>query len=273
MSVVGYCSRMTDLRITLEHDPDDQDCAVPFADGEVAGRPYRFLVDTGAARTTMAADDYTAGLPAVAAHGSHGTFGVISETLVTVADVAVGPLRASSLDVAVTDAARPDAPCLLGMDVIGRHRCHFRFAAGVVEVGGQASDSASALYTGSRGHAYLDVGWPEAPGVSASANWDSGAGITIVHQDFWLAHRELFTDIGTTEGTDTSGMRMQTPLVLMAGPVIGGRSFRPHKAAVVDLSPANATLDRPMDLILGYPTWIQADWLFDFPARSWALTS
>ena len=264
---------MTDLRITLEHDPDDQGCALPFADGAVAGRPYRFLLDTGAATTTMAADEYTAGLPAVSARDSHGAFCAMGETLVTVADVAVGPLWADSLEVAVTDAARPDAPCLLGMDVIGRYCCHFRFAAGVVEVGGQAPGSASALYTGSRGHAYLDVGWREAPGVSASANWDSGAGITIVHQEFWRQHSELFTGIGTAEGTDASGRRAETPLVLMTGPVIGGRPFLPHKAAVVDLSAANATVDRPMDLILGYPTWSQADWLFDFPARRWALTS
>jgi hypothetical protein len=27
-----------------------------------------------------------------------------------------------------------------------------------------------------------------------------------------------------------------------------------------------------MDLILGYPTIRQADWLFDFPARRWAVT-
>jgi hypothetical protein len=31
-------------------------------------------------------------------------------------------------------------------------------------------------------------------------------------------------------------------------------------------------VERPMDLILGYPAWRQADWLFDFPARKWALT-
>jgi hypothetical protein len=58
----------------------------------------------------------------------------------------------------------------------------------------------------------VDVGWAQAPAVSANANWDS-------------------------------------------------------------LSAANATLERPMDLILGYPTWSQADWLFDFPSRKWALTS
>ncbi len=73
------------------------------------------------------------------------------------------------------------------MDVIGRYRCHFRFAAGVVDVGAQAVGTA-ALYTGGRGHVYVDVGWPAAPGVTGSACWDSGAGITIVHEAFWQAH-------------------------------------------------------------------------------------
>ncbi len=263
---------MTDLRVILEHDPDDQDCAVPFADGTVAGRPYRFLLDTGAARTRMAADEYTTTLQPAGTGGGHGAFGPVTETIVTVTDVSVGPMRAPSLDVTLAAGAAHGAPCLLGMDLIGRYRCHFRLAAGVVEVGALAVGTAP-LYTGSRGHVYVDVGWPDAAGVSGSANWDSGAGITIVNEGFWLAHRELFADLGTTEGTDASGARVATPLVLMSGPVIGGRSFAPHKAAVVDLSAANATLDRPMDLILGYPTWSQAGWIFDFPGRTWALTS
>jgi gag-polyprotein putative aspartyl protease len=263
---------MTDLRVTLEHDPDDRDCAVPFADGTVAGRPYRFVLDTGAARTRMTADEYTTSVQPTGTDEGHGAFGPVKETIITVTDVSVGPMRATSLDVTLANGAAAGAPSLLGMDLIGRYRCHFRFAAGLVDVGARAAGT-DALYTGSRGHVYVDAAWPGAPGVSASANWDSGAGITIVHEGFWLAHRELFTDIGTTEGTDASGTRVATPLVLMSGPVIGQRPFAPHKAAVVDLSAANATLDRPMDLILGYPTWSQADWLFDFPARRWALTS
>ncbi|HEX5188188.1 MAG TPA: retropepsin-like aspartic protease [Streptosporangiaceae bacterium] len=263
---------MTDLRVTLERDPDDQDCAVPFADGTVAGRPYRFLLDTGAARTRMIADEYTTNLCPAGTDSGHAAFGAVTETIVTVADLSVGPMRAPSLDVTLADGAAAGAPSLLGMDVIGRYSCHFRFAAGVVGVGARGAGT-DELYTGSRGHVYVDVGWPEAAGVSASANWDSGAGITIVHEGFWLAHRELFTDLGTTEGTDASGARVATPLVLMSGPVIGRRPFAPHRAAVVDLTAANATLDRPMDLILGYPTWSQADWIFDFPGRTWALTS
>ena len=59
----------------------------------------------------------------------------------------------------------------------------------------------------------------------------------------------------------------------MTGPVIGQRAFGSHKAVAVDLAGVNSTLEYPMDLILGYPTIRQADWLFDFPARRWAVTS
>jgi hypothetical protein len=45
----------------------------------------------------------------------------------------------------------------------------------------------------------------------------------------------------------------------------GHRSRRPV------LSQVNSTLDKPMDLILGYPTILLADWLFDFPARRWTV--
>jgi len=120
----------------------------------------------------------------------------------------------------------------------------------------------------SRGHVYVDVYWPD---VTAQACWDSGAGITIVNRDFRLAHPLLFEEIGTATGTDATGATQDTPVVLVAEAVIGGRSFGEHKAAVVDLSHANSTIELPMDLILGYPTLRQADWLFDFPASRWTV--
>jgi hypothetical protein len=266
---------MASLPVRIQPDPDDPDCAVPFVDGTVAGRPYQFVLDTGAARTTMLADEYTAGLAPIGADLGHGAFGAVSETVVRVTDLSVGPMHCQSLDVARVDGAGPGAHSLLGMDLIGRYRCHFRFAAGVVDVSPPGSGDAGGadLRTDSRGHVYVDVSWAEVPGVSGYACWDSGAGITIVNHGFWEANRELFREIGSADGTDASGTSVQTPLVQMSGPVIGQRSFGPHKAAVVDLSAANATLERPMDLILGYPTLSQADWLFDFPARTWALTS
>lgn len=117
-----------------------------------------------------------------------------------------------------------------------------------------------------RDHPYVEVSWP---GVTAQTCWDTGSGITIVNRDFWLAHPRLFEEIGTSAGTDATGATIETPAVLVAEAVIGGRSFASHKAAVVDLTQANSTIELPMDLILGYPALRQADWLFDFPARRW----
>jgi hypothetical protein len=55
----------------------------------------------------------------------------------------------------------------------------------------------------------------------------------------------------------------------MSGPMIAGVQFGPSLAAVIDMAPMNHGLQYPMDMIVGYPTYRQAEWLFDVPARRW----
>jgi hypothetical protein len=127
---------MGQLRLIIEPDADVPEFGTVLADGTVAGRPYRFVLDTGAARTQLPVDHYTTGLGVVTQESSSGAFGQSgNETVVTVTDLAVGPLRAASLD--VTRAG--DGPGVLGMDVIGRYRCAFRLGAGVVDAGPPAA--------------------------------------------------------------------------------------------------------------------------------------
>jgi predicted aspartyl protease len=254
--------------LIIELDADDADFAAILVDAVVAGRPYRLLLDTGAARTQLRADDYTSALRPVGADESSASFGgTVTEPVVTVTDLTLGSLRLASLD--VTRGERGGAQ-VLGMDVLGRYRCHFRLEAGVLALDARSgTEPGHQFVRGPRGHAYLDVHWP---GVTARACWDTGAGATVVDHAFWLSHPELFEQVGTSTGTDANGDRAETPLLLMAGPVIGHRAFERHKAVAVDLARVNATLEHPMDLILGYPLIRQADWLFDFPARRWAMT-
>jgi hypothetical protein len=255
--------------LIIEPDPDEPDFATVMVDATIAGRPYRLILDTGAARTQLSADEYTSALRPVGADASYGTFGgSVTEPVVTITDLAVGPLRIATLDVTRSERQLSQG---LGMDVLGRYCCHFRLAAGVMDLDmppGTRADNT--LMLGPRGHVYLDAHWP---GVTARTCWDTGAGATVVDRAFWRGHPELFEQIGVSAGTDVNGDQAETPLLLMAGPVIGQHTFSRHKAVAVDLSPVNGTLEHPMDLILGYPTIRQADWLFDFPARRWTMTS
>jgi hypothetical protein len=256
--------------LIIEPDPDDPGCADVFVDGTVAGRPYRFVLDTGAAQTQLETDEYTASLSQTSSESSGGAFSdPVSYPVVTVTDLAVGPLRAATLE--VTRAGNgPHVRNVLGMDVLRHHCCHFRLDASALDVETSPSQLTDQdLTLDRRGHIHVELHWP---GLTAHACWDTGAGATLVNLDFWLAHPELFEPVGTSVGTDVSGAQVETPALLMAETVIGGRTFNGNGAFAVDLSAPNRTAEIPMDLILGYPTLRQADWLMDFPARRWAIT-
>jgi gag-polyprotein putative aspartyl protease len=254
--------------LIIEPDPDDPDFAAVLVEATVAGRPYRLLLDTGAARSQLDADEYTRALTPVDGNLSSGAFGGrVTDPVVTVTDLIAGPLRVPALDVTRSEHGLGN---LLGMDVLGQHRCHFRLDAGILDLETPGGEARHELLVGRRGHPYVEVNWP---GVRGLACWDTGAGATVVNRAFWLEHPGIFEPIGTSAGTDAHGEQVETPLLLMSGPVIGQRAFGSHKAVAVDLSGVNSTLEYPMDLILGYPTIRQADWLFDFPARRWAVTS
>jgi hypothetical protein len=270
----SYAHPVQPIPITVIPDPDTPGCADIKIDITVAGRPYRCELDTGAARTTLVADEYLASLPVTSREGSSGAFAAKDDDLVTIPGLTAGPLSAGPLDVARIEAG-PHRSSVLGMDVLGRHCLRFRFDAGVLElIESPSADADLPLTVGDRGHPYVEFSWDGVGAgreVLASACWDSGSGITLVDAAFQRAHPDLFTPAGTTPGTDSTGTRIEeTPVCLMAGPVIGGVPFGSSLVAVIDMEPMNRGLANPMEVIAGYPTYRQADWLFDVPARRWA---
>ena len=254
------------VNIPLTIVPDDEvpDGGDVLVDGIIAGHPYRFRLDSGAARTELVTDDYLSALPAAGQHVSAGVFGQQeSSDVITIPGMQAGELSTGPVEV-VRVAAGAGRQHLIGMDLLVQYCCEFRFAGRLLVLSAASPRTGLDVRLDRGNHVYLDLEWD---GVTVRACWDSGAGISAVDQAFAAAHPGLFTPAGESTGTDSTTTQASAPLMTMAGPVIGGVQFAPSTVAVIDLGPVNAGLEIPLTVIAGYPLLRQADWLFDFPAR------
>lgn len=118
---------MHTINLIIKPDEDDPEAAEVLVDGAVAGRPTRFLLDTGAARTSLRFDDYTAGFPSTEQNHSSGVFARHSDDLITVPRVEVGPLSWENVALVRMAQERHNVRNLIGMDLLKAFACHFRF--------------------------------------------------------------------------------------------------------------------------------------------------
>lgn len=253
------------LPLSIEVDSRNSGEALPYVSAIVGGQPVRALLDTGAARTTVAPP---AGSVIETRPGQGtGVFGgevedrLVWRTTVEFGDRRIGPIE---LDTRLGNDGRD----LLGQDVLSHFRCEYRLAEAVLRLDGPVPRMAEPLYLDRGNHIYLTARWDNA---SAAAVFDTGASLSVVDTALVDRYPHLFIEHGESEGTDASGSTTQTPIVEMAGPAILGHRFANTMAAAVDLGQVNATLDRPMDLILGWPVIQQANWFIDHTSRTAAL--
>ncbi len=259
---------MNGLDLIIKHEAEDE--AQIFVDGTIGERPYRFLLDTGAAKTSVILDDYTATFESVEQNTSSGVFAPTTEAVIVVPTLEIGPISRSNFSVVRVEQRPSEISNLIGMDLLKDTCCHFLFDAERVDIGTPDTNYPfQELFLGKKAHPYVDVSFDV---VTARTVWDTGASITVVNMAFIRQHPALFKEVGQSAGTDATGATMDTPMFIMSGPRIGGHTFPPHKVAGVDLSPMNANLDNPMDMILGYSTLGKANWLFDFPGKRWVIT-
>jgi hypothetical protein len=256
---------MTSVPLHMDPDPDDSELWLPYVDGVIDGRPCRFLLDTGAGKTRVQADEVTAELPVVGTKQSQGLFGVIADDLVKLKTLEVGPITVS--DITVVRTAQENRCSLVGMDVLGGMAMVLDLERAVVDFVASGSPPADwPMRRSPNGQPFLEL---EFSGVGALACWDTGAGITAVDASFHASHEELFTPIGTSVGRDSSGRSQETATYRMAACTVGGITLAPHKAVVVPL-PQDPM---PMTILLGYPAIRQFVWTMDYPLNRWSATA
>lgn len=263
---------MGELALIIVPDEDEPQAAELMVDGYLGDRPYRFLLDSGAARSSVAFDEYTSRLETTGESRSSGLFAGKSDDLIRVPLLKLGPVSKKDIVINRVQKGADGRRNLIGMDMMVDFSWHFLIEEERVLINSPIDAEAGSfqpLRFDSKGHPYLEIAFRGDP---ADAVWDSGAGVTVVDLAFIEQHRIHFEEAGKSTGTDSTGTSMETPMFVMQGAYLGGVEFPPHRVAGVDLSGVNATIEIPMDLILGYTTLRLADWFLDFPAGKWALT-
>lgn len=221
--------------------------------------PYRFLVDTGAERTLLAAEiAQQLALPRGTAVLVEGVTGHQPGVLVEIAKLAMGSLVCSALEVPVLPRAMLQVDGYLGLDVLDRRRVVLDFRAGTLTVTRPQGffsalwaheDEAIVRTLGSSGR--LRATDCLVNGVAASAFVDTGAEVSVCNPALFAQLRERAPDkllvrgpvglYGVTGGvvvgleTSINDIRLgelhltYTPLVVAALPVfdVWGLSRQP----------------------------------------------
>ena len=260
---------MSGFALIIQPDDEEPEAAEVLVDGSVGGRPYRFLLDTGAAQSALLSDEYTATFAAVERRASSGVFASGSDDVIIVPSITLGPIVRRDFPLTRLSENTPHRRNLIGMDLLKDVRCHFLFDENRVEIDVDIPDASSYdLALDSRFHPYIPL---RAGATTASAVWDTGAGITVADMGLVARHPALFQPAGQSQGTDATGATVATPMFTMLGATVGNLELPPLRVAGVDLSGVNTTIETPMDLILGYNMLCRANWLMDFPRRRWAM--
>ena len=168
---------MNELALIIEPDPDEIDAAGVYVEGTIGDRPYRFLLDTGAATSSVVADDITAAFPRAGEHKSSGVFAPSHNDLITVPRLTVGPIERAPFTLTRTPRDAPGISSLIGMDVLKDFCCHFLFDENRVLLDNDTAFGADAprhdLIFDSKFHPYIMVTFED--GAQAQTVWDTGS--------------------------------------------------------------------------------------------------
>lgn len=254
------------IPLVVQPDPEDESCLHAWIDVIADGVPMRLLLDTGTPRSAVPHVAPFATRPRRITRAGRGAFGAPGgdEMLVEANALYTGDLVTPDLMVQL----QPEGwrhPGLLGMDVLGSHRCDFRFDVPRIDLDGEERPAVAwyPLTTAPHSTPTIPLNWDQ---TSLDAMWDTGAGATLVDQSWANRHPDIVSvrpEMG--RGTDVTGTEANHHWGTLASCRIGDATFADQKCADIDLSPLNATLARPVEVVIGLPLIAQASWCMDYP--------
>lgn len=273
-SVVRDDGSVSTIPLAVLPDPDDAEGLQAWTDAIADEAPLRLLVDTGTPRSAVPHVDPFATRPRRLTRGGQGAFGAPAreEMLVQANTLRTGDLVTRKLLVQL----QPEGwghPGLLGMDVLGSHRCDFYFDVPRIDLDRVAAPDTAwyPLTTAPHHTPKVQVQWDQ---TSLSAVWDTGAGATLVDQSWASEHADIVSvHPETGRGIDVTGAEASHYWGTMAPCRIGHADFAEQICAVIDFSGINATLASPVEVVIGLPLIAQASWCMDYPGRRWTLRS
>jgi hypothetical protein len=118
---------MSGLDLIIKPDEEDSEAAQVLVDATIGDYPYRFLLDTGAARTSIAFDAYTSTFDCIEKSNSSGVFAASSQDVIRVPLIKLGPISKKDFPLVRLEGNDPERPNLLGMDLLKDFCCHFFF--------------------------------------------------------------------------------------------------------------------------------------------------
>jgi hypothetical protein len=263
-------SSTAQVAITIDPDPKDTRALQCWVDADAGGTKLRLLLDVGSHLSSVPSWREFATADLHSMRTGRGTSGEsATKRVIRIPHLRVGDLIAEDVLVELQPDGWPHPP-LLGTHVFEPYACAFRFSQGRIDVGIEGSPHWTIWGVGST--PVVELRWDD---TSATAIWDTGAGMTLVDQTWAQTHPDVVTILNVQDhgtGTDSTGSAVPGRHGRLAGySVLGVRFPGNQPCGVIDLSPFNAHMSKPITMFLGLPQIRQVDWLLDFPRRKIAI--
>lgn len=83
---------MNSISLIIKRDEEDLDVAEVLVDGWISDKKHRFILDTGAARTSIKFDNYTKTFECIEKSSSSGVFAKSNDDIIRIPNIRVGPI-------------------------------------------------------------------------------------------------------------------------------------------------------------------------------------